>query len=213
MTPADRWGPPEIQDTGLVRQGGGRSSGAHFPAAPPLRAPQPAALGEVGARVQGRGYVSSVFPLPRSGPVSQPCSPSSSVSPFLLVFSPLLSLFLTCLSLPLHLARSLFTSVPPLCPSPLTFPRPCALLASFPCPSTPASAAAFLEPQFPGLGHTTPSPQSSFRASSNCPSQLRGHMVESQAPAFPVPRGQASWSGSALGSRSRREGGSWSPAI
>ena len=32
-------------------------------------------------------------------------------------------------------------------------------------------------------------------------------MVESQAPAFPVPRGQASWSGSASGSRSRREGG------
>ena len=49
VAPADRWGPPEIPDTGLVQEGGERSNGAHFPAAPPLRAPDPGWAGGGGA--------------------------------------------------------------------------------------------------------------------------------------------------------------------
>ena len=212
--PADPWGLPEIQDTGLVQQRGGGPMG-HISQLPhPSGHPSQAGWGRWGPGSEGCGYLSSPSPL---SALLWACLPV--LLPQFLCVTVSLSFSLSHLSLS-HLSfsispscsLSLFTSVLPLCLSPLTCPHPCVLRPS-PCPSIPAYAAAFLEPQLPGQGHMAPSPLSSFGASSNCPSQLRGHMLESQTPAFPVPRGQASWSGSASGSRSRREGGSWSPAI
>lgn len=172
--------------------------------------PIPAGLGEVGPRVRGAWIREFCLPfLPRSGPVSQPCSPSSSVSPFLFVFSPL-CLFLTCLSLHLHLA--LFTSVPLLCPSPLTSPPACVLLASFVSlhPSLCSSLSGTLVPR--SRPHDTLPPvllwgllQLSF--------PTEGPYGGVPSPCFPSPQGPGQLVWLSLGLSLQEGRGSWSPAI
>lgn len=139
----------------------------------------------------------SVPPLLPSGPVSQSCSLSSvslshlfclSLSVFVLM-SPSLSLLSFLLS---HSFLSLYFSSPSL---PLSLDLLCL------CPPfvlMPAAAAGFPGPHLPGLSHVTQSPLSASPAQLSF--WLRGQMVESQAPTFPVLRGLASWSGSATGS-------------
>lgn len=101
----------------------------------------------------------SVSSLPLSRPVSQSCSPSSSVS---------VSLHF-CLS---HLGLSALISLIP--------------VSSY-CPPTSLPQwlrAGFLGPHLLGLSHVTQSPLSA--PSAQLSFWLRGQMVESQAPTFPV---------------------------